>query len=85
MFDPELLAMIAAAVAVDPRVPTLADRQPNTVREVTRDGVWVETRKTLAQGRPPQLVPAWMIQIGVGLAARPTAPSRTVTCSPTTG
>jgi len=44
-------------------VPTLGDRpQPNWIREVTPDGVWVETRRSRAAGRPPQLVDAWMIQ-----------------------
>lgn len=36
---------------------------PRSVQDITPDGVWVETRKSRAQGRPPQLVEAWMIQI----------------------
>ena len=41
---------------------TLADGRPNWVREVTPDGVWVETERSRRLGRPAQLVEAWMIQ-----------------------
>ena len=51
-----------AAIAADPVVTTLADGRPNWVREVTPDGVWVETERSRQLGRPPQLVPAGMIQ-----------------------
>jgi hypothetical protein len=60
---PELLAGITAALAEDRVVRTLADGNPNWVREITADGVWVETEKSRKQGRPAQLVEAWMIQI----------------------
>jgi hypothetical protein len=61
---PELLAMIAAAVAADRVFMTLGRRpRPNTVHEVTADGVWVETVESVRKGRPPQRVPAWMIQL----------------------
>ena len=60
----ELLAMIADAVASDRVFMTLGRRpQPNTVHEVTADGVWVETLESVRKGRPPQHVPAWMIQL----------------------
>jgi len=61
--DPRLLREIETAMASAAEVPTLGDRpQPNWIREVTPDGVWVETRRSRAAGRPPQLVDAWMIQ-----------------------
>jgi hypothetical protein len=63
ILQPELLAMIVAAVTADRRVTTLSDGKPNVVYEITPDGVWVETLKSSAEGRPPQLVPAWMIQV----------------------
>jgi hypothetical protein len=62
ILDPGLLREIEVAVANDPEVLTLGDRRPNWVREVTPDGVWVETRRSRAAGRPLQLVEAWMIQ-----------------------
>jgi hypothetical protein len=45
VLDPDLLSMIVTVVTADPRVRTLADGQPNTVREVTPDGIWVETAR----------------------------------------
>jgi hypothetical protein len=60
---PDLLRGIQTALALDPQVRTLSDGRPNWVREVTPDGVWVETLRSRAAGRPPQLVEAWMIQV----------------------
>jgi hypothetical protein len=62
ILDAGLLREIEVAVAKDPEVLTLGDRRPNWVREVTPDGVWVETERSRVAGRPPQLVEAWMIQ-----------------------
>jgi hypothetical protein len=61
--EPPLLALIAAAIEADPVVLTLADGRPNRVTAVTPDGVWVQTERSRALGRPPQLVEAWMIQV----------------------
>jgi hypothetical protein len=63
VLEPTLLAAIQAAVATDPVVWTLGDPQRNLVHEVTEDGVWVETDKSVRKGNPPQRVDAWMIQI----------------------
>ncbi len=60
--DPGLLHLIQAAVAANPEVLTLGDGRSNWIREVTPDGVWVETQRSRAVGRPAQLVEAWMIQ-----------------------
>jgi hypothetical protein len=63
ILDPPLLREIELAVASYPEVLTLGERpQPNWVRDVTPDGVWVETRRSRAAGRPAQLVESWMIQ-----------------------
>lgn len=61
--DAELVLAIRAALAAKPIVPTISDGRPNWVREVTPDGVWVETERSRALGRPAQLVHAWMIEI----------------------
>jgi hypothetical protein len=60
---PDLLAAVTAALAANPLVRTISDAKENWVHEVTPDGVWVETAKSRALGRPAQLVEAWMIQI----------------------
>ena len=67
VLEPELLAAIRAAVARQGEIRTLGDGKPNWVRDVTRDGVWVETLRSRERGRPPQLVEAWMIQVAWGL------------------
>ena len=61
--EPDLLDAIRASMASRAELLTLADGKSNHVREVTRDGVWVETGRSHALGRPAQLVEAWMIQI----------------------
>jgi hypothetical protein len=63
ILDPTLLSEIERALSGNPEVLTLGTRpQPNWVREITPDGVWVETKRSRAAGRPAQLVEAWMIQ-----------------------
>ena len=59
----ELLSRLRAVFANSPVVVTLAESKPNTIVEITPDGVWVETERTRAAGRPAQLVDAWMITI----------------------
>jgi hypothetical protein len=63
VLDADLLARLRAAVPVPERIATLGDARPNWVRDITPDGVWVETERSRAAGRPAQLVEAWMIQI----------------------
>jgi hypothetical protein len=63
VLQPDLLAAVNAVVQSGARVHTLGDGKPNWVHHVTPDGVWVETQRSRALGRPPQLVDAWMIQI----------------------
>ncbi len=62
-FDPILLGALREAIPNGSFVRTLASGRPNTVVEVTPQGVYVETERSLARGAQPQLVPAWMIQL----------------------
>jgi hypothetical protein len=64
VLEPDLLARLRAAVPVPGQIATLGDDpRPNWIREITPDGVWVETERSRAMGRPAQLVDAWMIQV----------------------
>ena len=63
VLDPALLRQIRAEVASNPEVLTIADRKPNWVREITPEGVWVDTLRSRAAGRRSQLVNARMIQV----------------------
>lgn len=60
--SPELLALITAAVDEDRVFRTLSQGKPNRVVEVTPQGLWVETERSQAKGKP-EGVPAWMIQV----------------------
>ena len=53
ILDAGLLREIEVAVAKDPEVLTLGDRRPNWIREVTPDGVWVETERSRVAGALP--------------------------------
>ena len=46
---PELLSAISAAVSRDRVVHTLSGGKPNSVQDITADGVWVETEKSRSQ------------------------------------
>jgi hypothetical protein len=63
VLEPDLFRRIMTAVPVGSQISTLRDGNPNWIRDVSRDGVWVETLESLRKGQPPQLVEAWMIQI----------------------
>jgi hypothetical protein len=63
VLDADLLARLRAALPVPALIVTLGDAKPNWIREITPDGVWVETERSRAAGRPAQLVDAWMIQV----------------------
>jgi hypothetical protein len=45
-------------------IQTLSIKRPNWIVVVERAGVWVETERSRARGSGPQLVPAWMIEVG---------------------
>ncbi len=62
VLEMDLLTRVTAIIAADPVIVTLSDGRCNRVTEITPDGVWVETERSLRLGRPPQVVEAWMIQ-----------------------
>ncbi len=62
--EPALLAGIEQQRRQDPVFRTLgAQPAPNLVTDVTPSGVYVETERSKAARRPPQLVPAWMFNL----------------------
>jgi hypothetical protein len=64
VLDTDLLARLRAAMPGPVQIATLGDDpRPNWISEITPDGVWVETERSRALGRPAQLVDAWMIQV----------------------
>jgi hypothetical protein len=64
LLEGDLLARLRAAVPVPAQIATLGDDlRPNWIRDITPDGVWVETERSRSAGRPAQLVEAWMIQV----------------------
>ncbi len=60
---PELLSALSAAQRQDPVFPTITDRKPNRVVEVTPSYVLVETEKTIRERTGPQPVDAWMLNL----------------------
>jgi hypothetical protein len=63
-FSSELYTAVRAAVAANKGLfTTLVHGKINRVTEVTPVGVYVITDATKAKGMPPQLVPAWMLQL----------------------
>lgn len=62
--DPELLRFIQAHVGHEPRLYTLGPMpKPNLVREATPSGLWVETERSRAAKRPPQLIAPHMLNL----------------------
>ena len=60
---PELLAALSDAQRRDPVFPTLSDRKPNRVVEVTPSHVLVETERSVSERTGPQPVDAWMLNL----------------------
>lgn len=60
-FDDDLLVRIHAAVKPGDEMLTLANRKPNVITGIDREGIWVQTQRSASLGTGPQLVPAWMI------------------------
>ena len=54
---------LAAAIPEGSTIPTISDGRPNRITRITRDGVYVATAKSQADGKAAQLVPAWMIEV----------------------
>lgn len=59
----DLLQRLQHAVPDGALIHTVANRRPNWVVEVSSQGVRVETEESRRKGSPPQLVPAWMLQV----------------------
>jgi HKD family nuclease len=62
-FDPQLLAMLRRASPPGSVITTITEGRPNTIADITPDGVYVQTGRSRARGTGPQLVPAWMVQL----------------------
>lgn len=60
----DLYERILAVAEASHEIPTLSIKRPNWIVAVEREGVWVETERSRARGSDPQLVPAWMIEVG---------------------
>jgi hypothetical protein len=63
-FDEELFQLINRIVGVGDVVTTLGTARPNRVSAIDETGLWVETEKSIRDGKGPKLVPAWMITAG---------------------
>jgi hypothetical protein len=63
-FDEELFQLINRIVGVGDVVTTLGMARPNRVSAIDGTGLWVETEKSIRDGKGPKLVPAWMINAG---------------------
>ena len=60
-FDDGLFALITQAVCPGQVIKTLGKARPNRIVSIDRDGLRVETDKSVREGQGPQLVPAWMV------------------------
>lgn len=57
---PDLFERLTKVVHSGDVVYTLAQRRPNTITDVSREGVYVETDRSRTASSGPQLVPGWM-------------------------
>lgn len=58
--EEDLVALLRAHIPAGSVVNTLSSGKPNTIVDVTSDGMWIETEHSVAKGTGPQLVPLWM-------------------------
>ncbi len=61
--DAELLERIHAVVQPGDEILNLANKRPNVIAAIDRDGVRFETLRSDRRRSGPQLVPAWMIAV----------------------
>ena len=67
LLDPELELLLRTEVQRNPVFHTLGPKPAeNLVREIGPGGLYVETEASQAKGRPPQEVPAWMLNLAWG-------------------
>lgn len=60
-FDDELYDQVSEVIGPGTVILTLSSKKLNRIIAVDRDGVLVETERSLSRGSGPQRVPAWMI------------------------
>lgn len=60
-FDDDLFDQVSEVVGPGTVIMTLSSKKLNRIIGVDRDGVLVETERSLSRGSGPQRVPAWMI------------------------
>lgn len=60
-FDDELYDQVSEVIGPGMVILTLSGKKLNRIIAVDRDGVLVETERSLSRGTGPQRVPAWMI------------------------
>jgi hypothetical protein len=61
---PDLLAALTTAVAPGDVLPTISLGNPNEIADIDEAGVLIETDASKKSGKGPQLVPAWMLNLG---------------------
>lgn len=65
-FDDELFDIVTEVIQSGTVILTLGNKKLNRITSVDRDGVLVETERSLARRSGPQRVPAWMIAAAWG-------------------
>jgi hypothetical protein len=60
-FDDELFDQVSEVVGAGTVILTLSTKKLNRIVDVDREGVLVETERSMSLGTGPQRVPAWMI------------------------
>lgn len=63
VMDAGLWELVRATFRAGDVVHTLVAQRPNTVTEISRAGIWVETTRSRAAGTGPQLVEPWMLDV----------------------
>lgn len=63
ILDADLWELVRGCIQPGEVVHTLADGRPNTVVEVNRAGLWVETERSRRTGTGPQLVEPRMLEV----------------------
>lgn len=62
-FDDDLFDLVMRAAGPGTVIMTLSIKRLNRIIAVDRQGVLVETERSLSRGSGPQRVPAWMIAV----------------------
>lgn len=62
--DSDLLAALRGTISAGDVLTTIAEGKPNRIQDISERGVLVETERSQKAGTGPQLVPAWMLNLG---------------------